>query len=404
VIHSDTDLPQPGTAGFADEDAELEDGTGAQDTAHQVALHVLRHGPVTRGAIGRALGLSAGSVTRLSKPLVDSGLLVDADQVVDPATRRPTRLLDVAPGDRRFVGVDITGTDAWAVLTDLRVVVIDRAHLTLPGTAPEQVAGAVAALTRQLLGETQPSGIGIALGGHVDGAGRVAHADFLGWRSPVDLAALVSERTSAPTLLGNDLACFTRAEHWFGMGREHRGFAVLTMGAGVGYGLVVGDQVVETADTSLQLLGHLQLDRGGPRCPDGHRGCTSALLTTTALLAAARVATGRETTWEELLAAAADGEQRARRVIEDAAADLGQLITVVAGTTGVTQVVLGGEAVDLAVVGWDSLEASMRRHRDARARPVEITVRDHDFHTWARGAAGSAVRAYTAGPRWLVAP
>jgi predicted NBD/HSP70 family sugar kinase len=384
------------------------DESGSLDSAHQVALHVLRFGPLPRGAVARALGLSAGSLTRLSKPLIDTGLLVETEPVTDPATRRPTRPLDVVADTHRFVGVDVTGTDAWAVLTDLRVNVLASARVPLSGTSPAQIADAVAAVVGELPGPppdgtgTPPAGIGVALGGHVDAAGRVVHADFLGWRSPVDLADLVRARTGVPVVVGNDLACLTRAEHWFGMGREHASFAVLTVGAGVGYGLVLGDRAVQTPDTSLQLLGHLALDRSGPRCPEGHRGCASALLTTTALLAAAHLATGTPTTWPRLLADAVDGDVRARRVVDDAATHLGQLVAVVAGTTGVTQVLLGGEGVDLAVVGHDSLRAAVDEHRDPRAQVVELTVRDHDFHLWARGAAGVAVHDFTSGPRWLL--
>ncbi|SDO84554.1 Sugar kinase of the NBD/HSP70 family, may contain an N-terminal HTH domain [Klenkia soli] len=376
---------------------------GALDSAHQVALHVLRFGPLPRGAVARAMGLSAGSLTRLSKPLIDGGLLVETEPVTDPATRRPTRPLDVAVAAHRFVGVDVTGTDAWAVLTDLRVNVSASARVTLEGTTPAHIADAVAWLVAELA-DGPPVGIGVALGGHVDAAGRVVHADFLGWRTPVDLGGLVAERTGAPVVVGNDLACLTRAEHWFGLGREHPSFAVLTVGAGVGYGLVLGDRAVQTPDTSLQLLGHLSLDRSGPRCPEGHRGCASALLTTTALLTAAHLATGTPTTWPQLLADAVDGDVRARRVLDDAAGHLGQLVAVVAGTTGVTQVLLGGEGVDLAVVGHDSLRAAIDEHRDARAQQVELTVRDHDFHVWARGAAGAAVHDFTSSPRWLTAP
>lgn len=373
---------------------------GTLDSAHQVALHVLRFGPLPRGAVARAMRLSAGSLTRLSKPLIDTGLLVETEPVTDPATRRPTRPLDVAAGTHRFVGVDITGTDAWAVLTDLRVGLLATARQPLRSTAPADVADAVADVVAELT-DQPPTGIGVALGGHVDAVGRVVHADFLGWRAPVHLGDLVGRRTGAPVVVGNDLACLTRAEHWFGLGREHSAFAVLTVGAGVGYGLVVGDRVVETLDTSLQLLGHLALDRGGPRCPEGHRGCASALLTTPAMLGAAQLATGRPTTWPQLLADAMDGDVRARRVLDDAAAHLGRLVAVVAGTTGVTQVLLGGEGVDLAVIGHDSLRAAIDAQRDSRARIVELTVRDHDFHVWARGAAGAAVHDFTTGPRWL---
>ena len=370
-----------------------------EDSAHQVALHVLRSGPVHRGAVARALGLSPGSLTRLGRPLVDAGVLVETDPVSDPATRRPTRPLDVALDRHRFVGVCVRGAEVSAVRTDLRTTVLDQASAPLPDSSPEAVAGTVAELVARLVGAgPPPAGTGVALDGRVDGAGRVLHAEALGWRTPVDLGGLVAGRTGWPVRVDADLACLTRAEHWFGLGREQASFAVLTVGAGIGYGLVVDDRVV---DTGLPQLGHLPLGGAGPRCPRGHRGCAGSLLTTTAVLAAAHVAIGAPTTWAELLGGAVDGEVRPRRVVDDAAAALGRLVGVVSATTGVHQVLLGGDGADLAVVGYESLQAALDEHRDPWSRPVEITVRDQDAVAWARAAAGTAVQGFAAGPGWL---
>ncbi|MCO7220798.1 ROK family protein [Klenkia sp. PcliD-1-E] len=369
------------------------------DSAGQVARHVLRLGPVPRGAVARALGLSAGSLTRLGSALLDAGVLVETDPVADPVTRRPTRPLDVALDAHRFLGVALADGSAWGVLTDLRAGVRARARVPLAGATPDAVVAAVAALAGEL-GAPRPDGVGLAVDGQVDATGRV-QAEVLGRRPPVDLAGPLREATGADVLVGDDLTCFTRTEHWTGLGREHTGFAVLALGSGVGHGLVVADRVVESPDAGLQPLGHLPLEPTGPRCPRGHRGCATALLGTPALLAAAQVATGLPTTWPELLADAVDGDRRARQVLDDAAAHLGRLVALVAGVTGVDQVLLVGAGADLAVVGYEALRAALDGHRDPRARPVELTVRDHDPHDWARGAAGAAAQAFATGPRWL---
>ncbi|MEI4273227.1 ROK family protein [Klenkia sp. LSe6-5] len=384
------------------------------DSVAQVARHVLRHGPLPRGAVARALGLSPGSLTRLGAPLLAGGVLVETPPVTDPVTRRPTRPLDIVLDRHRFVGVGVDAGGARAVLTDLRATVLRRARRPLAGTGPEQVADAVAGLVAELgtdggpsvgadgapsVGtDGGPSGVGVALGGVVDPAGRVLQADALGWRTPVDLAALVAARTGGDVVVGDELACLTAAEHWFGVGREHPAFALLTLGTEVGHGLVVGDRQVHLPDPTL--VGHLPLEPGGPRCPQGHRGCAAALVTVPALLAAAHVAYGRPTSWRELLVDAVDGVVRARRVVDDAAAHLGRVVGLLTATTGVTQVVVDGEGADLAVVGYESLQAAVDEHRRRGAAGIEFTVRDHDPGTPARGAAGAAVRAFAA-DRWL---
>ncbi len=378
-----------------------------QGTVHDVAVEVLRHGPLPRSQLARRLGLSPGSLTRLSKPLIGSGLLVEAPPAADPETRRPTRPLDVPTGSHRFVGVDLTGTTAWGVLTDLRATVLASDRVDLTGTSPGSVVGSVAALVDRLLGGRSGRGaagadaVGVSLGGYVEADGSVRRAPFLGWDERVDLTGMLSTALGLPVVVGNDLAALTRAEHWFGEGRGTTAFAVVTVGAGVGYGLVLHDEVVETPDSGLQLLGHHLLDSSGPRCSSGHRGCATSLLTVPALAAAGTLALARPVTFEDVLALAAGGQPMARVVVDDAARHLGTLVAAVANFTTVGRILLTGEGVGVAQVGAQALAEGVRAARDPDAAPLDVAVRPHDFHAWARGAAGMAVRNYIAGPEWL---
>ena len=105
-----------------------------------------------------------------------------------------------------------------------------------------------------------------------------------------------------PVVVENDVVALTEAERWFGLGRGIDDFAVVTTGAGVGYGLVIHGRQVITRDTGLGLGGHFPLDPTGPICADGHRGCSTAMLSTTSMCASAAVGLGRLVSYEELLA------------------------------------------------------------------------------------------------------
>lgn len=377
--------------------------TAFTGTEQDLVLEVLRHGPLPRSRLARRLGLSAGSLSRLSRALIDDGLLVESEVGTDPGTGRPTRPLDI-PLDRfAVVGVNVTGTCAWAVRTDLRGTVTARTSRALEGRSPQDVVAAVHRLVDDLVpgGAPATGAVGVSLGGHVGPEGCVVQAHYLGWESPVDLTGLLQAELGRPAVVGNDLAALTRAEHWFGAGRGVRGLGIITVGAGVGYGLVLDDRVVETPDTGLQLLGHQPLDPHGPRCPLGHRGCASALLTTGALEATGSLALERAVGVEELLDLAEAGHPAARLVVEDAAGHLGRLVATVAGTTTVERVLVTGEGVRLARVAAASLRAGWTEYRDPAAAPLDVVVREHDFHAWARGAAGMAARHYASTPVWF---
>lgn len=377
----------------------------ALGAVHDVAVEVLRHGPLPRSQLARRLGLSAGSLTRLSKPLIASGLVVEAASAADPDTRRPTRPLDIPTELHRFVGVDVTGDAVWGVLTDLRAQVLVREDAPLGGRSPGAVADAVARLVVSLAAGAGGLGavdeVGVSLDGYVDTGGVVRRAGVLGWTSPVDLASSLQERLGRRVVVGNGMHAFTQTEHWFGEGRSTTSFAVLAVGTGVGYGLVMHDAVVETPDTARHLLGHHPLDPSGPRCPAGHRGCAASLLTLPALEAAAALALGRPATAPQLIALAASGDPAARLVVDDAARHLGSLVAAVANFTMVERVLLTGDAVGVATTGSAALVEGVRAARDPEASPVDLVVRGDDPSSWGRGAAGMAVHAYVSGPEWL---
>lgn len=372
-------------------------------TVHDVAVEVLRHGPLPRSQLARRLGLSGGSLTRLTKPLISSGLLVEAAAAVDPETRRPTRPLDVPADRHRFFGVNLTGSAARAVMTDLRSGVLVGVDAPLPDRSPPAVVEVAARLVEGLLTEhgASPDAVGVSLGGYVTPAGVVRRAPFLRWEEPVALSALLEARLGRPVVLSNDVAALTATEHWFGEGRGTTSFAVLTVGAGVGYGFVQHDQVVATPDTGLQLLGHHPLDSAGPRCPEGHRGCATSLVTLSALEHAGSLALARRTDAHEVLALAAAGNPQARTVVEDAARHVGTLVAAVANFTTVERILLTGDGVDLVQIGERALAAGIAAARDPDASQVQVSVRPHDSAAWARGAAGAAIRDYVSGPEWL---
>jgi hypothetical protein len=90
--------------------------------SHTIALEVLLHGPLSRATLARRLDLSPGSLSRLTNPLLERGLLVELDETRSPQSGigRPERPLDVVASSHHFVGIKVTGTEAHGVTTTLR--------------------------------------------------------------------------------------------------------------------------------------------------------------------------------------------------------------------------------------------------------------------------------------------
>lgn len=375
--------------------------TPASGPSQSVALEVLINGPLSRSDIARRLDLSPGSLTRLSTPLIESGLLIEVENGDrgDGRTGRPSRPLDVVSTSRHFVGLKLTGDEVLGVTTDLRANVLASGSRPLASREPAAVAEVIAQLTKELADRVpEVTALGIGIGGLVADHSIVASAPFLEWHD-VHLGSMLETLTGLPTVVENDVVAFTESEHWFGSGRDVDRFAVLTLGAGIGYGLVIHDDIVVDADSGIGLVGHWPLDPFGPLCPAGHRGCARSVLTTPAIMQAVSSALDRAVDYDEALDLAIAGEPAARRVVDDAGRGLGRLLAAVANLTSPQRIILGGEGVRLVDVAMDAIHEGIQHDRDPRAAELALVTTSGDNTEWCRGAAVIAIQRYVLGKR-----
>jgi predicted NBD/HSP70 family sugar kinase len=343
------------------------------------------------------LDLSPGSLTRLSTPMIKSGLLVEVEERTDGKAGRPSRPLDVVVDSQHFIGMKLTGDHVVGVSTDLRANVLASATAPLFSREPEAVARVISNLAKELA-EHVPSvtALGVGIGGLVDDQSIVTSAPFLGW-SDTPLGSMLENLTGIPTVIENDVIAFTELEHWFGAGRGLDRFAVLTLGVGVGYGLVIHDEIVTDSDSGIGLVGHWPLDPFGPLCPSGHRGCARSVLTQEAISVAVSTVLNRQVTYEEALDLAEEGEPAALRVVNDAGKGLGRLLAAIANLTAPERIILGGEGVHLVDVAAEAIQEGIREERDPRARKIDLVTTPGDNTEWCRGAAVIAIQRYVLG-------
>lgn len=365
-----------------------------------VALEVLTRGPLSRSELARRLGLSAGSLTRLTKPLIESGLLVEAaDGSARAESRqgRPSRPLDIVAESRTFAGFKITEDTVYGVVTTLKSDIVACRDAPLASREPGEVVATIGELTDAFARDFPSlSGIGIGLGGRAQDRAVVDESAFLGWRD-VPLARLVRGRTGLPAVVDNDLSALAEAESWFGAGRGLDRFAVLTIGAGLGYGLVSGGRRVETAEDGRGVGRYWIVNPNGPLTPEGQRGSAISLLTIPSIRYQVRAATGKDATYEEILARAAEGEPIAARVIDEAAQALGTLVAQIANFAMPQKILLAGEGVGLVDVAASTIENAIRANRHPQADPVNLETKVSDFHDWARGGAVLAIQVLVLG-------
>ncbi len=358
--------------------------------ARAVAVDILVHGPQPRAALARRLGVSPATLTRVTRPLVEAGLLAEGGAVRTPGRGRSSLPLAIVPDARHFVGVKLTREAIYGVLVDLRAQVLDTEVTAEPSLAVEEVVAAVTDVVDRLRARSPGpvDAVGVTVGGRVDGGETVTDSPFLEWHD-VPFRTLLADRVGEPLLLANDVVGLTAAQQWFGYGRSFADFALLTVGAGVGYGLVIDHRIVPT---HVSPVSHLPVDPGGPLCRLGHRGCMSAYVTSGAMCATAGQALGHPVSYDELLVLAGQADPVAQRVVGEAARALGQATATVTSLTGVERIILTGEGVRLAEVAPAELRAGRLAYAAGPLSALDPVVMPMDFVEWARGAAAVAVQ------------
>ena len=366
-----------------------------------VTRHLLVHGPATRQDLGDHLNISYASTSRLARALVDGGM---ASEALEPETAigRPRQVLTAVPGARHVVGCKLTSDAAFGVVCDMfgEVKATARAALPEPGAdGAVPVAGTVKVVAQMAsrLARRVPTldGIGVALGGVVADRAIVREGTFLGWRD-VGLAGPIEQRTGLPVIVTNDVAALAREQLWFGAGRTHSTFGVITVGAGVGFAAVREGVAAEQLIDNGHLLAHAPIDPRGPRCRLGHRGCVAAFLDREDVQDTASAAVPRPVTFAGLAGAGRAGDAASGRQLEGAARALGHLVATVAGALQTTCIVLAGEDVAALTASPAMHEVIADRlrpgPREVQRCDLEIVTTPLTFTDWARGAAVAGIQ------------
>ncbi|WP_245950750.1 ROK family transcriptional regulator [Saccharothrix carnea] len=358
------------------------------EVPRDVLLEVLIHGPLSRAEIAGRLRLSRPTLTRVAKALVQRGLLVEGDTRPRSSAGRPSEMLHVRGAAHRFLGVKLTPERLFAAVTDLTATPVAAAEEPLRSCAPEEVVAQIADVARRFPGVT---GIGVTLGGVVlDGL--VAWDEFLRW-TDVPLKAAVTRATGVPTAVDNDVQALTAAQHWFGPGAGLRSLAVITVGAGVGTGLIVDGRLVAGSHGLPPHFSHTLVDAKGPQCGCGRRGCISSYLMTQVML---RRLAGRPT-YEEALDRVRAGDREAGQVFAEAGYALGVLIGTVANVIDPQKVLLTGEGLPLYEVSSELVHDGIEDTYEDDPDLIDLDARPFDFTEWARSGAALAIKATITG-------
>jgi len=261
------------------------------------------------------------------------------------------------------IGVDIGGTKVAAGVVDEYGSVVARVRRATPSGSPEDVERVIGEVVAELREGHDVVAVGLGAAGIIDEQRSVVrYAPNLIWRDE-PLKERVEELVDLPVVVENDANAMAWAEHRFGAGQGEEHLLCLTVGTGIGGGLVLGGRLHRGAFGGGAEFGHLNFVRHGRRCGCGQRGCIEQYCSGRALLREAReiadvdprygarlleLGDGRieGITAEEVTKAAEEGDPAALECFEAIGKALGQCLADLASALDPGVIVVGGGVAD----------------------------------------------------------
>lgn len=286
------------------------------------------------------------------------------------------------------IGIDVGGTNVKIALVDEKgKIIYSNSVPTYANMGYEYTVNNIKQAIRDLMKETNTDskniqGIGFDFPGQVDyktGVVKLA-PNIPGWVN-VPIAKMIEDEFHIPTKIDNDVRCAALGELNFGAGKGCENFICITVGTGVGSGLVINGKLVRGAANAAGEIGHIKLQMNdGPICGCGDTGCLEAFASGPSIVAMAQeyLKSGKSTKFRELAGAEGEitpylvakaaeaGDPVARRIFERVGTYLGMGLTSVINLLNPEKVIIGGGVAEAG----DLLLAPVRKTVQERAMVV----------------------------------
>ena len=315
----------------------------------QLVLRALHdHSPRSRADLARLTGLTRTSVSDLVGILIDDGLIEEVGRGRSSGGRSPI-LLRVAPDGRHLIGLDLGEAQFRGAVVNLRGEILRSIDLPLENRDGDAAVELVAQLVDALRADDRCPllGIGIGAPGIIDSnSGTVRWSVNLNW-AELRLGPLLETRYGVPVVVANDSHVAALAELTFFRRPRPNNLIVIRVGQGVGAGIILNGQLFQGDGFGAGELGHVAVGTASAPCRCGRNGCLETMTSMRALVDAGRALDPSITDERNLVAAFQAGVTDIRRIVLDAARELGLAVGWLIGVLNVRHVLLVGPVAQL---------------------------------------------------------
>jgi glucokinase-like ROK family protein len=333
-------------------------------------------GEISRAALARLTRLTRTTISEVVADLIEQGLVQEVGQGPATVGRTPT-MLSVVDDARSIVAVDITHHEIQGALVNLRGAIRRQARLPLSGQGGDTALELLFPLLDSLIKAAGSPllGIGISSPGLIDTAsGTVRRAVNLDWHN-LPLRAMVQERYNLPVYIANDGHMVALAEYMFGRGQNTSPLVTIKVGRGIGAGIMLNGQLLSSEAFGAGEIGHVVVERDGPRCNCGNHGCLEALANVAAIVERAQARarqnpdsllhqfapTPEAISIDVIAQACQAGDHVASQLLAEVGRYLGIAVANLIAALGARRVVITGRVAPLGQMLRTAIEAEIRQ-------------------------------------------
>jgi len=286
------------------------------------------------------------------------------------------------------IGLDIGGTKISGGVVDGKGTILDQGRRDTPALDPAAIIQEAASLTRELSTEHKVDAVGVACAAFIDRSGSTVYfSPNLAWRDE-PLQQRLESALDLPVTIENDANAAAWGEFRFGAAVDAGNMVMLTVGTGIGGGVVIDGVLMHGAFGVAAELGHMRVVPGGFRCGCGNRGCWEVYASGTALVREARelVVTGTPLAARlvelcggnpealkgpDVTRAAVEGDPAAVELLADLGVWIGEGLASVAAILDPELFVLGGGVSEAGALLMDPALGAFRRQLTGRGHRPE---------------------------------
>lgn len=356
---------------------------------------IRRERMVTRKQLTDVSGLSVGAVSQIVNQLLGQGWLLEQEDDENTGGR-PRAFLRLNPRAGYAVGLKLMEKRVVTAITNFETDVLyyrdynfdfdDDAH-----TLAKILASVIEiACAESRIDRDQVFGIGIGMAGVISAqTGMVRYSPFFGWKD-VPLAKLVQQHTHLPVFVENDVNTLTITEQLFGSGHNRQNFIVVTIGRGIGMGMVINGQLFEGAFGGAGEFGHCILTVPGKE--------TRTLEEMAADPAVVAAVPGAQSL-ADVIAQADAGSTVAQHALAESGTLVGAGLANLVNILGPELIIISGEGIIAGDYRLQPMMDALRRFAyNGLLERTEIVIEPTDDRVWARGAASVVISKVFASP------